>query len=273
MSDYDYLSCAETAKLIRAQLKKHFPGSKFYVRSKTYSGGASIDIDYVDGAPLDQVERIAKSFEGADFDGMIDLKSYNESYLMPDGSALPADISGTTTSRGYIDERHYTAPANAKKVHFGSDYVFVNRHYSPEKAQPIIRAICEKHGRPEPRYYLRDWWLGNETQGKVLDWDCRDVVFNDAEWMSSEIHAALRAADLQDQPAPQPEVLAPDAQESITVSYDRDWTWIHFDQKPSEATRELMKTQLHARFSGRRSAWYVMEHVDEQTIRVQLAAV
>lgn len=39
-----YLSCAETAKLIRQALKEAFPDMKFGVRSKTYSGGASIDV-------------------------------------------------------------------------------------------------------------------------------------------------------------------------------------------------------------------------------------
>lgn len=34
-----YLSCAETAKLVRQALKEAFPGVKFGVRSSTYSGG------------------------------------------------------------------------------------------------------------------------------------------------------------------------------------------------------------------------------------------
>ena len=38
------LSVAETAKVIRATLKPRFPGVRFSVRSKSYSGGASIDI-------------------------------------------------------------------------------------------------------------------------------------------------------------------------------------------------------------------------------------
>lgn len=50
-----YMSAADTAKLIRKALAKHFPSTKFYVRSSVYSGGASIDI-YYDGldhfAPL-----------------------------------------------------------------------------------------------------------------------------------------------------------------------------------------------------------------------------
>ena len=51
MNNKDYLSAAETAVLIRKALAKSFPGTKFYVRSETYSGGASIDV-YYDGATL-----------------------------------------------------------------------------------------------------------------------------------------------------------------------------------------------------------------------------
>ena len=47
-----YLSCAETAKLVRTALKKNFPGVKFSVRSSVYSGGASIDVSWMLGLLL-----------------------------------------------------------------------------------------------------------------------------------------------------------------------------------------------------------------------------
>jgi len=43
-----WIDTADTAKLIRANLARAFPGVKFYVRSDNYSGGSSIDI-YFDG--------------------------------------------------------------------------------------------------------------------------------------------------------------------------------------------------------------------------------
>ena len=46
----DYLTAADTAKLVRKALAKAFPDVKFYVRSDTYAGGASIDV-YYDGRP------------------------------------------------------------------------------------------------------------------------------------------------------------------------------------------------------------------------------
>jgi len=54
-----YLSCAETAKLIGPALKAAFPGVKFSVRSHTYAGGASIDIDWTDGPTQKTVDRLA----------------------------------------------------------------------------------------------------------------------------------------------------------------------------------------------------------------------
>lgn len=95
-----WYSCAETAQRLRAALREAFPGVKFSVRSKTYSGGASISVTYTDGPVQKAVERVTKRFEGADFDGMIDLKT---------------------------DKRH---TVDGQAVQYGADYVFVNREFS-----------------------------------------------------------------------------------------------------------------------------------------------
>jgi len=44
--DRKYLTCAETAQLVRAALREAFPEVRFSVRSKVYAGGASINITY-----------------------------------------------------------------------------------------------------------------------------------------------------------------------------------------------------------------------------------
>ncbi len=51
----DYLSCADTAQLVRAALEQAFPRQKFSVRSHTYAGGASIDISWTDGPQTGRV--------------------------------------------------------------------------------------------------------------------------------------------------------------------------------------------------------------------------
>jgi len=105
----EYLSCAETAKLIRPALKRAFPGVKFSVRSSTYSMGASIDIYWTDGPLAADVDKVAKPYAGAGFDGMIDLKTYNSDWLYPDGhvESFQSDIGhsyGTHTADAEGDQ-------------------------------------------------------------------------------------------------------------------------------------------------------------------------
>jgi hypothetical protein len=83
-----YLSCADTAKLVRAALKESFPGVKFSVKSSVYAGGASINVAYTDGPSAGQVEAVAKAFQGAYFDGMTDYKGSNYNTLDGEASSV-----------------------------------------------------------------------------------------------------------------------------------------------------------------------------------------
>lgn len=75
-------STTETAKLIRKELKEKFPTIKFSVRSDIYSGGSSINVYF--SAPRNEegfalraeINKIIKTFQGATFDGMTDMKDY-----------------------------------------------------------------------------------------------------------------------------------------------------------------------------------------------------
>jgi hypothetical protein len=114
-------TCAQTAKRIRKALKTAFPGVKFSVRSKTYSGGASINVGWDFGPTEKEVSRIAKRFESSTFDGMIDLKSS----LPP---TLFSNEDGTFS-----------------QISFGADYVFCDRGYGGEE-EKILRTIAKKAG-------------------------------------------------------------------------------------------------------------------------------
>ncbi len=124
-----YLSCAETAKLVRAALHKEFPGIKFYVRSSTYSGGASIDVAWSFGPTSKQVDAILNQYESADFDGMIDLETHKSHWLLLDGSTIVADAEGTQGSMGVIPGEHNPPPAGAVPVSFGAHYVQSQRRF------------------------------------------------------------------------------------------------------------------------------------------------
>lgn len=102
-----YISCADTAKLLRSALKAQFPSVKFSVRSNTYSGGASIDVNWIDGPFASDVDKIAKRYAGATFDGMIDLKEYHDDLVYFEGDDMPTP------------------------VHYGADFVFTRRELSP----------------------------------------------------------------------------------------------------------------------------------------------
>jgi hypothetical protein len=103
-----YISCVDTAKLIRAVLKESFNGVKFSVTSSQYAGGASITIRYVDGPTSKQVESVVKIYEGSYFDGMQDYKGQNYANL------------------------------NGEEVKFGADFVFVNRTVSNDLMLGVV---------------------------------------------------------------------------------------------------------------------------------------
>ncbi len=62
---------------------------------------------------------------------------------------------------------------------------------------------------------------------------------------------------------------APVAKGDISVTYERDWTWITFPGKPADNARDALKG-MGARFSGKRCAWYIGQHVEAESI---LAAI
>jgi hypothetical protein len=116
MSNVQYLSCAETAKLVRAALKESFPGVKFSVKSSTYAGGASINVAYTDGPSASQVESITRAFQGSYFDGMTDYKGSNYNSL------------------------------DGQQIRFGADFIFVNRKFTAPLLTGVVVDVCNKYG-------------------------------------------------------------------------------------------------------------------------------
>jgi hypothetical protein len=115
-----YLTCAETAKLVRAALKEAFPGVKFSVKSSVYAGGASITVAYTDGPTYEQVKGVVGMFEGSYFDGMTDYKGSNYSSL------------------------------DGEEVRFGADFIFVNRRFSVALLTNLVANACKYYGYATP---------------------------------------------------------------------------------------------------------------------------
>lgn len=116
-----YLSCADTAKLVRAALKESFPGVKFSVRSSVYAGGASININYVNGPTAEQVKGVISVFEGSYFDGMTDYKGSNYSSL------------------------------DGQEVRFGADFIFVNRKFTVAYLEMFVDQAAAALGFAKPK--------------------------------------------------------------------------------------------------------------------------
>lgn len=141
--DTVYLSCADTAKLIRAKLKATFPGVKFSVRSSVYSGGASIDIKWTDGPTEKLVDAYVAPFAGAGFDGMTDYKYSVGAWLMPDGTAETRSVEAHYGTDGETIE---AAKDGAIAVRFGADFVFTRRDYSAAALERTAAAYAAKWG-------------------------------------------------------------------------------------------------------------------------------
>lgn len=111
-----HIDTAECAKLIRQSLKVAFPLTKFSVRLSRYAGGSSIDVKWIDGPSVAEVNRIAGKYKGADFDGSIDLKTYHDGEL------------------------------NGERVHFGADFVQCQRQYSVPFMKRRAESVARRYG-------------------------------------------------------------------------------------------------------------------------------
>jgi len=68
---------AQAAKLIRQELNKAFPSTKFKVTSHIYSGGNDVLVEWYDGPPVSTVQEITAKYQEGHFDGSIDLYEYS----------------------------------------------------------------------------------------------------------------------------------------------------------------------------------------------------
>lgn len=183
--EVEYVTAAGTAKLIRAALKRGFPGVRFSVRSHAYSGGASIDVAWTDGPTARMVEAVAGQFAGGRFDGSIDMKIGVRHWLMPDGTATVASTNGTEGSRGCIPAQQEPAPhPDARLVHFCADFVFCNRRHSAE----LIARVLERWralGWPAELLEVRSNGSGRAYVA------ARSYADQDAEHWEREAHVAV----------------------------------------------------------------------------------
>lgn len=101
-SETRYLSCAETAKLVREALKERFPRCSFSVRSSTYSMGASISVRWTDGPTEKYVDAVLAHLVGSDFDSQTDSRTFRGAFLL-NGEKVKSGADHISTTRTLSD--------------------------------------------------------------------------------------------------------------------------------------------------------------------------
>lgn len=141
-----YIDTAEVARMMRPQLKRVFPGVKFSVRIDRYAGGSSIDVRWTDGPTTEQVEAVTHGFQGARFDGMIDLAYGANSWYCATHGARAAETYG----HGMGDDGpvHSRCCAAAELVHFSSSYVHEHRELSEGFRSVLAAQVRRESGMP-----------------------------------------------------------------------------------------------------------------------------
>jgi hypothetical protein len=179
-----YIGAADTAKLVRKQLKKHFPDTKFSVRTSHYSMGASIRVRWTDGPTTSQVDPIVGQFAGARFDGMIDLKYHAEHWLLPDGTARVRREYGHsyTEAEAHNEDEDDRLPEGSKRVHFSADYIFTERDLSER-----FRGVLESR--------LRERWGSKERALEQTRTDWYTLVWRESTGITAEAGSYRKVVD------------------------------------------------------------------------------
>ena len=149
------LVCA--ASNVRRELKANFPKVKFSVRTRRFSGGNSMDVEWIDGPTSEQVDVIIKKYNDGNFNGMIDLYEYN---------------SG--------EAREFTERYGSAK------YVSGTRHYTRAALQQAADSVAQEWGVETPAVmgedgnaYIEDEGVNVSTRDNTWDhhWMARQVIY------------------------------------------------------------------------------------------------
>lgn len=138
-----YLTPAETAKMIRQELKEAFQTTKFSVRM---ARGDSVTMTWTDGPTVARVKEIADKYDGKGFDGMIDLAYYIDGWML-NGKIIGTRCTGTEGSRGTVAPWGIIPPHDdAELVSLSSGYFSFNRIVSPDLARKCAAQIANYWG-------------------------------------------------------------------------------------------------------------------------------
>lgn len=141
-------------KNIRAELKKHFPKTKFSVRKQYYS---TYHVSWSDGPTVEEVESIINKYETLRFDSYTDY--------------------------------HYSETSPFNVVYGGADYVFTHRDYSDEIIALAIKSLIDKYGESY-EFDTALMTVENYHQGILYKIGREQIIGNDG--IGGEIGRVLR---------------------------------------------------------------------------------
>jgi hypothetical protein len=84
------------AKNLRIELKKAYTAVKFSIRTKVFSGGDDMTVNYDDGPRIAVIRKMAEKYESGNFDGMEDIYNYNSTAW----TRTFGDVKYSSVSRG-----------------------------------------------------------------------------------------------------------------------------------------------------------------------------
>jgi hypothetical protein len=134
----------DVATLVRAHLRRVFPGIKFSVRRSGYD---AINVGWTDGPPQHVVGAEAEQYSFGGFDGSIDLAYSSKNWLLPDGTMEAAASEGTEGSMGRYESYVTDCPQpGAVLVKFGPKYLSVQKELSPGRMRELVEAVAARRG-------------------------------------------------------------------------------------------------------------------------------
>jgi len=113
-------SHATAAGNIKRELQKAYPGIKFSVKSKSFSMGDDVNVNWELGPTTNEVQGLIDKYQQGNFDGMIDLYEYDHD---PQREAF-------------------------RKAHGETKYAMANRHIPDYVYDVIIRELCQRQRVP-----------------------------------------------------------------------------------------------------------------------------
>jgi hypothetical protein len=254
------------ARNLKRELIRAFPGIEFSVKSKSYSGGDSIDVSWELGPTTAAVKAISDKYQECDFNGMEDIEEYRDN-LWPEifgGAKYVSESRGDTGAMEIVaaalcERWKITPPADGKS--FWNIYPS-NDHRGGNDIGCIARQILFAQSYPAGAAIT-----GIEETGEHAgQWhDILRATFTAPQAITPTPVAA---------PAPEPVPEGKSAAGGITVKFNqaKNGVEIHFPGKPSAGIISELKAKGW-RWSRFNSCWYAHRNSLTVTYAVKLAGL